>query len=62
MTINKVENLLEKVATKLKQERANSRVLHMENEKLKELIVKLGVNLEDKAAFETLLQSSQVEI
>ena len=62
MTISKFEKLLEKPSTKLKQGRDNYRDLHMQKENLKELIVKLGVKQEDKAAFETLLQSSQIDI
>lgn len=62
MTISKAEKLLEKATTRLKQERAESRSLHMQNESLKELIMKLGVNLEDKVAFEALLQSSKAKI
>lgn len=57
MKINKVEKLLDNVANKMKQERDNSRSLHFKNENYKEMIVELGVNLED-TVIETLIQSS----
>ena len=53
---------MEKAATRLNQEISNSKYLHMKNERFKELIVKLGVNPEDKITSEALLQRSQVEI
>lgn len=57
--IKKSENMLQKDAPRLNQEKSNSRALHMQNEKFKDLLMKLGVNPEDKIAFEALLQSSQ---
>lgn len=41
MTIKKIEKLLEKVANRLNQERYNSIDVHIQNDSLKELIVKL---------------------
>lgn len=62
MTINKVEKLLEKATMILKQERASSRALHMQKDNFKELIMKLGVNPEDKVVLETLIEGSHTEI
>jgi len=62
MTISEAKKLLEKVATRLTQQRANSRALHMKNENFKALVVKPEVNVEDKTTFEALLQSSKMEI
>lgn len=54
--------MLEKDATRLKQGRAKSRDIHMQNESFKKIVMKLGVNHEDKSYFEALLQISQTEI
>ena len=43
-TISKAGKLQEKATTRLKQERANSISLHIQNDSFKELIVKFGVN------------------
>lgn len=56
MMVNNAEKMLENFATKLKQERVNSRALHMQNESFKEMAMKLGVNPEDKTSFEALLE------
>lgn len=58
LTISKVEKLLEKATTRVKQEIANSRALNLQNESFKELSVKLGVNPNDKAVLDAVIQSS----
>ena len=44
LTISTTKKLLEKATTKIKEEKVNSRALHLQNEGYKELIFKLGVD------------------
>ena len=62
LTISKVEKLLEKVATKVKQEKSNSRALHFQNKFFNELIFKMGVDHNDKVVIDAIIQSSQPKI
>jgi len=62
LTITKAKKMLEKACIKVKQEKANSRALHLLNEYYKELIIKLGVNPEEKTIVESIIQGSQFEI
>lgn len=54
--------MLEKAVNQLKLEKTNSRALNTQNEELKKLIVKIGVNPEDKIAVQKLLQGAETEI
>lgn len=51
-----------KVINQLKLENSNSIILHTQNKELKKLIVKLGVNMEDKFVVQKLLQRAESEI
>ena len=62
ITIDKAKKLLEKAATRLKQEKSNSRALNMQNASYKELIVKMGVDPVDITTIESLIKISQKEI
>ena len=62
MIINKADKILEKATTRLKQGRANSRALHMQNESFKDNVAMLGVKPKDTIAFKDLLQISQIQI
>lgn len=56
------EALLEKVLNQLKLEKENSKALTTQNEELKKLIVKIGVNPKDRSAIRKLLQGAETKI
>ena len=58
----KTENMLAKVIRQCKMEKANSRALTTQNEELKKIIMKIGVDPNDKAAIQKLMKSAEVEI
>ena len=43
-------------------EKANSRALSVQNEELKKIIMKIGVDPNDKAAVQKLMKSAEIEI
>ena len=53
----KAENMLGKVIKQLKLEKANSRALTIQNEELKNIIVKIGVDPNDRSVVHKILQS-----
>ena len=56
---HKAENMLGKVIKTLKLEKANSRALSNQNEELKKIIVKIGVDPNDRSVVQKLLQSAE---
>lgn len=62
LTISQVEKLLEKGATKRKQENANSRALHLQNESYKEMIIMLGVDPNDNSTIGSIVKGLQSEL
>jgi len=62
LDVNRVETLLEKVVTQLKLEKDNSRALVTQNEELKNMIIKIGVNPEDKSVVQKLLQGVETKV
>lgn len=61
-TPTKAEKMLNKVIQQLKLEKANSRALNAQVEELKKIIIKVGVNPDDQAVVQKLLQSVKSEI
>ena len=61
-TAVKTENMLAKVIRQCKMEKANSRALTTQNEELKKIIMKIGVDPNDKAAIQKLMKSAEAEI
>jgi len=62
LVVNRAETLLEKVVSQLKLEKDNSRALVTQNEELKNMIIKIGVNPEDKSVVQKLLQGVEIEV
>lgn len=62
LTISKAKKVLEKVSTKVKHEKSNSKSIHLHNWGFKELVVKLGVDPNDKATIDAIIQGSHSEI
>lgn len=62
LIISKEETLLEKFACRLKKEKENYHALNINNENLKDLVMKLGVNPKDRLVVDTLLKVSKIEI
>ena len=58
----KAENMLGKVIKKLKLEKENSKALTIKNEEPKNMIVKIGVDLNGRFVVQKLLQSAESEI
>ena len=58
----KAENMLAKLIKQFKMEKANSRALSVQNEELKTIIMKIGVDMNDKAAVQKLMKSAEIEI
>ena len=58
----KEEQMLGKVIKQLKLEKYNSRALSIQNEGLKKIIVKIGVDPNDKSVVQKLLQSVESKI
>lgn len=54
--------MLGKVIKQIKLEKANYRALSTQNEELKNIIVKIGVDTNDKSVLQKLLQSAESEI
>ena len=58
----KAENMLGKFIKQLKLEKANSKALTLQNEELKNIILKIGVDPNDRFVVQNLLQSVLVWI
>ena len=58
----KAENMLGKVIKKLKLEKENSKALKIKNEEPKNMIVKIGVDLNGRFVVQKLLQSVESKI
>ena len=58
----KAENMLGKVIKQLELEKENSKALTIQNEELKKIIVKIGVDPNERSAVQKLLQSTESEI
>jgi len=61
MTINRADTYVEKISNKVKMEKIKSRELYLHKESYKEMIIKLGIDLEDKLMVATILKSTQQE-
>ncbi len=48
MTISRAETYIGKVSNKVKLEKTNSKALYLQKESYEELIIKLGINPDDK--------------
>lgn len=59
--IIRVETFIGKLSNKVKLEEANSRALYLKKESYKELMIKLGINPDDRSTVEAILQSTQKE-
>ena len=55
-------NMLEKVIKQCKMEKENARALTTQNEELKKIIMKIGVDPNDKAAVQKLMKNAKAEI
>ena len=62
LAASKKKALLGKVIGQLKVEKVNSRALQTQNEEFKNLIIKLGVNPEDKTTIQKFLQGEEFEM
>jgi len=59
LTISKAQKLLEKETTKIKQEKANSRALPLQNQSYMEIFIKLGVDPSDNTTIDVIVKGSQ---
>lgn len=59
--LNIIENLLQNVTDQLKQENINSTTKHTKIEEYKGLIIKLGVDPENREAIRILMQNQEAE-
>ena len=59
---SKAESMLGKVIKQMKLEKANSRALSTQNEELKKIIIKIGVDPIDRSTMQKLLQSAESEV
>ena len=61
-TAVKIENMLAKVVKQCKMKKANARALTTHNEEMKKIIMKIGVDPNDKSAIQKLMKSAEAEI